>query len=286
MSDSADTTAPKEGCCARSNRNCKSCLNSRTGFEWRRLIGAYVLFYMFLLAPPQCTFRNGNFCIGEPRILERIRGRVSQNHTQVTKTWFCASNSTDCYATTTVRLNSIWDFRQLETGIEITCSLNSKPELTFIESYQLEDSFPPLATTNVSAHCLNNSGVPSSLAAFLGPHGNTEGRTCAANGTSVTFTYAKGAYAPFYQDMVTSIPTASLPTSPLATTGDTTSLRYLQYTCTAAATGNGTLPSVFDTQNRWPSNVAYITMSFGRYVEGENQGNDVTTPELRNPDII
>jgi len=240
--------------------------------------------------PPQCSFRNGNFCIGEPRILDRIRARVSQNHTQVTKTWFCNSTTPECYATTTVRLNSIWDFRQLKTGIEIECTLNEKPVLTPVNSYQLSNDFPPLDTTNVSVHCLDVDGAPLSLREYLGQHGSTTNRSCTTQNinqtTSVKFTYAAGAYAPFYQNMVTSIPVSSLPESPVANTGDSRSLRYLQYTCTASAVGNASLPSQFDTGNRWPSNVAHVTLAFGLFKEGADQGNDVSLPELRNPDII
>lgn len=102
MTNTASGPEEHEGGNSCSSR-CKACRESRTSFEWRKLIMAYICFYLFLAAwmaslmtiymqtrPPLCTWRNGeNFCMGEPRTTYLLDARISLPANEVGRVLTC-----------------------------------------------------------------------------------------------------------------------------------------------------------------------------------------------------
>merc|ERR1712146_472847 len=122
-------------------------------------------------------------------------------------------------ATSTIRLNTIYAFRQLDAAVTITCT----PDSTWVDNATFTCSEKPATLVDIIE---NRNGLLNN-------------RSCTINGTnSVDLTFDTGAYAPFAMEINTSVPFQSVPAS-----------KSLSMTC-SMSTSSSAIDSKFTTNSR------------------------------------
>eukprot|EP00730_Choanoeca_flexa_P004853 TRINITY_DN11820_c0_g1_i1.p1 TRINITY_DN11820_c0_g1~~TRINITY_DN11820_c0_g1_i1.p1 ORF type:complete len:208 (+),score=12.11 TRINITY_DN11820_c0_g1_i1:70-624(+) len=139
------------------------CLSARTGPQWRRLLGAYTVFYTFLgcwmaalmaiymsTTSDTCTWNNGdNFCLGESKFHNLIDAAVTVPRAFRSLNAECKPNN--CTVAGRVRVNNDWKLRELdlESLIVIRCNLVADDNVLAGLGYSANCDVPTDVRTNI-----------------------------------------------------------------------------------------------------------------------------------------
>jgi len=178
-----------KGKCA---QRCDNCINSRSGSDWRKLIFAYTLFYLFLSAwmaslmtiymqtrPALCQWQNGeDFCMGEARNAGLLKARISIDADEKGEVFHCDAEAPNCTGSTTLKFNDYWPLRELPADLTIACSIVTD-----------ETNKAPLAITCDEVPWFVEQQVTEKK-------GIISNRHCEFSGNNVTMYYYKGSLAP------------------------------------------------------------------------------------------